>query len=162
MHIEHEIRATVQAPIEAVWELLGSFGDMSWSPEVTASHLLGGDSTQHVGSVREIQTPEGGTIRERLVEVGPGRSFAYSFDGTPPIPVTSSRTTVTATSATAGSATIVTWHGEFEVADDDTRRTVEHINLEVVWPALIAALASALGVEHTIDTSNSTSESDQS
>lgn len=121
MRIEHEIHATIPAPIETVWTLLGSFGDMSWNPDITACALIGGD-TRHVGSIREMHTREGTTIRERLDAIGPGYSFAYSFDGVPPGPVSSSSITVTAASAAAApdAATTVTWRGVFDVADEHT------------------------------------------
>lgn len=151
MFIEHGIRATIHAPIDQVWAVLGSFGDMSWLPGITSGTLIG-DETVHLGSVREMRTLDGSTIRERLDGWGPGRSFTYSFLLSP-IPVNSSRTTVTATPAEANpdSATTVTWHGQFDVGDDETGRTVEHLNRDIVWPVLVAALASTLGADHTIN-----------
>ena len=150
LRIAHTVQATIDAPVDTVWALLGSFGDLSWNPGVRRAHLLDHESA-HVGSVREMHLADGSVVRERLDALGPGHRFTYSFDGTPPIPVSRSSTTVTA--ATAGDparGTAITWHGEYDVADHDTARQVEHVNLDLVWPASIGALAAALGVDHTL------------
>lgn len=155
MRIEHAIRGTIRAPRADVWALVGAFEDQSWSPGVRSCDLVDEEGAARVGSIRLIQTTEGSTIFERLEDIDPGRSLAYSFVGNPPIPVLTSRNTITLTDSpdSAGGSTDITWSGAYDVLGDDDRRAVEHVNLRVVWPALVGALASNLGVEHSLDTS---------
>ncbi len=93
-------------------------------------------------------------IFERLEDVRPGRALSYSFAGTPPIPVLTSHTTITLTDApgSAGRSTNISWSGAYDVLGDDDRRTAEHVDLHLVWPASVAALATALNAEHSLDT----------
>ena len=81
----------------------------------------------------------------------PGRALTYSFAGTPPIPVLTSRTTIAQTDShsTAGPSTQISWSGAFDVLGDGDRRTVEHINCDIVWPATLGALAAAVGAGHS-------------
>jgi uncharacterized protein YndB with AHSA1/START domain len=139
-HISHGIHATIQAPVEEVWTVLGAFGDYTWNTLATDVHLVG-TAPVDVGSVRQMHAPDGAAIRERLLEIGPNRRFVYTFDGPAPIPVTSSRTTVRAAPSTGSpdTSTTVSWAGEYDVADDDTGRAVEDVNCQVVWPSTIGA-----------------------
>lgn len=158
---EHQIRASIHASLQDVWDVLGAF-DMSWNPGVERSVLIDADPLR-AGSVRELRTGDGQVIRERLESYGPGPTFSYSFLGEPPLPVTSSLVTVTATQHNAGTSprTTVIWHGVFDVADGATREMVEHVNCDIVWPATVAALAATLGVEHTLDTADHKEGSDR-
>ncbi|KXX55064.1 SRPBCC family protein [Rhodococcus sp. LB1] len=153
MRIHHDLAAIIHASATEVWALAGNFGNMSWHPTVTGCTIVDGDA-QSPGAIREIHLQDGSRILERLVELDhQGRSFTYSFVGTPPIPVSASRTSVTVTALPAGldARTRVAWHGEFEVADDSARATVEHVNCQIVWPSTVDALASTLGVEYSFD-----------
>lgn len=148
MQIEHGICAPVHAPSDVVWGVLGSFGETGWYPQLKSVQLIGGEPAR-AGSVREIRSEDGTTIRER-----PGaltdHSFTCSFDGPAPFPVASARVTVTAAASGSPGATCISWQGEFEVADAAAGRTVEHINTDVVWPALAGALAARLGVTYSL------------
>ena len=153
MRIEHAIRGTIRAPRADVWALVGAFEDQSWNPGVRSCDLVDEEGAARVGSIRRMQTTEGSTIFERLEGVDPGRSLAYSFAGSPPVPVLTSRNTITLSDphGPAGASTDITWSGAYDVLGDDDRRAVEHVNLRVVWPASIGALAAALGAEHSLD-----------
>jgi Polyketide cyclase / dehydrase and lipid transport len=158
VRVEHGIRTTIDAPLDAVWAVLGEFGDVAWYPQVSAVELVGGEPVR-VGSIRQIWTVHGATIRERLEGLGPGHQFSYSFDGAPIVPVQGGRTTVSAVVPEASpDKTVVAWRGEFDVADAEVGQTVEHINCDVVWPGLVAALASKLGVDHTLATTDQAEE----
>ncbi|NHU46823.1 SRPBCC family protein [Rhodococcus sp. A14] len=153
MRIHHDLAAVIHASATEVWALAGNFGNMSWHPTVTGCTIVDG-AAQTPGAIREIHLQDGSRILERLVELDhQGRSFTYSFVGTPPIPVSASRTSVTVTALPAGphARTRVAWHGEFEVADDAARATVEHVNCQIVGPSTVDALASTLGVEYSFD-----------
>ncbi len=153
MHIEHAVRGTIHASPARVWALVGTFADQSWNPGIKDCHLVD-DRVAGIGAIRRMQGTDGSIIFERLDELRPGRALTYSFAGCPPGPVLTSRTTVTVTGSprAAGEATEITWSGVFDVVGDDERRTVEHLNRDIVWPALIGGLAASLGVGHALNT----------
>ncbi|WP_179377791.1 SRPBCC family protein [Rhodococcus sp. ACS1] len=153
MRIHHDLAANIHASATEVWALAGNFGNMSWHPTVTSCTIVDG-AAQTPGAIREIHLQDGSRILERLVELDrQGRSFTYSFVGTPPIPVSASHTSVTVTALPARphARTRIAWHGEFEVAGHAAQATVEHVNCQIVWPSTVDALASTLGVEYSFD-----------
>jgi A-factor type gamma-butyrolactone 1'-reductase (1S-forming) len=145
MRVENTYRAVIDAAATDVWALLSDFGDLSWDPGVRSCSLVP-DVRGGPGVVREIRPAQGGVIRERLEQVDEGRSLSYSFVGTPPIPVSSSYTTVTVTALDEAPAahTVVLWQGSYDVADDHDRDAVTQLNEQVVWPSLAQALSFAL------------------
>lgn len=79
LHIAHEIRATIEAPIETVWKRQGAFADTSWNPGIASSVLIG-DETVPVGAVRVMTSLDGSIIRDRLEALGPTtRSRTHSI-----------------------------------------------------------------------------------
>lgn len=153
MNIEHGISGIIFAPLERVWAKLGSFSDMSWNPAVQKLLLIGGQG--QLGSIREMHMLDGAIIREKLISVGRDHSFVYEFDGVPPIPVSTSRTTVIARRGAQAPdlETIVSWAGQYRVMDMKTAVKVEELNCRSVWPALIANLALSLEASFDIERS---------
>jgi NADPH2:quinone reductase len=73
-------RSTIlNAPLEAVWEILRDFnGHESWHPAVAASRLEDGASGDLIGAVRDFRLADGSRIREQLLALSDAEtSFAY-------------------------------------------------------------------------------------
>lgn len=150
MFIEHAVTATIAAPRNRIWALLADFADQPWNPGLASCRLVD-DAVTGVGAIRIMTTPDGMVIYERLVDLEPETTLIYAFVAAPPIPVLTSRITVTLTDAgDDGRATSVRWAGQFEVVSDDDARVAEHVDTEIAWPALITGLAGQLGVEATL------------
>lgn len=70
--------------------------------------------------------------------------FTYMWVSEPaPLPVSNAEITVGVIPHENGSA-LVTWEGQFEVADSATAAEVERVNTEVVWPAGAEGLRQAV------------------
>jgi NADPH:quinone reductase-like Zn-dependent oxidoreductase len=73
-------RSTVlNAPIEAVWEILRDFnGHERWHPAVAASRIEEGGAGDVIGAVRDFRLGDGSRIREQLLALSDQEtSFAY-------------------------------------------------------------------------------------
>lgn len=143
MNVTVDYSAVIDGDPQTAWALLAAFEDMWWHPQVNSSRLVGGESGQ-VGAVRELGLADGSTVRERLEELDHARmTLVYSFQGDPPIPVSTSRTTLSL--QPADGQTAITWQGRYGVADSDTADLVTRISREAVWPLTAHALSAALG-----------------
>jgi hypothetical protein len=69
-------------------------------------------------------------------------TLVYSFQGQPPIPVSTSRTTVSL--QPADGQTAITWQGRYDVVDSNTADLVTRISRKTVWPLTAHALRAAL------------------
>lgn len=94
-----ERRATVAAPLDAVWSVLADFPGISrWASNVDHSCSMT-DTPTGIGAVRRIQT--GRTTLLETVEVwDPGATLSYSITGLPPVV----RSVVTTWTLTTGSS----------------------------------------------------------
>jgi NADPH:quinone reductase-like Zn-dependent oxidoreductase len=75
-------RSTViEAPIEAVWEILRDFnGHDRWHPAVRRSALDGGKRTDQVSAIRSFDLTEGEHLREQLLSMSDAdHSFRYAI-----------------------------------------------------------------------------------
>ncbi len=137
-----EYTAVIEGDPQAVWQLLAAFEDMHWHPQVNSSRLAGGTSGR-TGAVRELSLTDGSTVTEHLDELDHARmTLTYSFRGDPPIPVSTSRTTVSL--QPADGQTAITWQGGYGVADSDAALLVTRVSREMVWPTTAQALKTAL------------------
>jgi hypothetical protein len=108
-----EVRVTeeVEAPAQAVWDLLGDFGGVAkWSGSITSCEVEG----QGVGAVRTLGMPGGLTLRERLESYEPAaRRLSYSIVEPAPLPMTGYLSQLEVRDGGSGRCT-VDWHGKFE------------------------------------------------
>lgn len=101
---------SVEVPVEAVWELLADFADISsWASSVSQSSLLTA-TAPGIGAVRRVQVGRS-ALRETVIRWEPGRALAYDIAGLPAI-VTAVRNTWTL--EPSGTGTTVTLTGEVE------------------------------------------------
>jgi hypothetical protein len=110
------VSTTVDAPVAAVWAVLGEFhGIAGWVGRIRSAEP-GNGAANAVGSVRVLtMEPDGRTVRERLCSYdGSGRRYSYEFAGEPPFPVRAYTGTVRALPVTETGATFVEWWGEFD------------------------------------------------
>jgi carbon monoxide dehydrogenase subunit G len=84
-------QVSVDAPAEAVWDLLAGFADISnWASSVSQSSLLT-PGPPGPGTVRRVQVGRA-ALRETVTVWEPGRALAYDIAGLPAI-VTAARNT---------------------------------------------------------------------
>ena len=109
MHIV-TVTATLNAPVEPVWALVGNFGGLkAWSASVKDCIVEG----HGVGSHRVIVTAAG-SVRERLDEWDPSAyRVVYAVESGSSLPVRGMRATITLTPET-GSRTRVDWRVDGE------------------------------------------------
>ena len=109
--------AVLRSEIDGVWSVLGDFhGIATWVHRIRSAEPEGGTGRGPIGSVRRITLePDGRQVRERLVHYdGPGRRYAYEFDGRQPFPVRAYRGTVHLLPVTLSGTTFVEWYGDFD------------------------------------------------
>jgi len=102
----------IDAPASAVWKKVRNFGDLaSWLPVISTSEIeLGDDNVP--GAVRLLTLPDGGKVREELLEHDEdARSMTYSILEAPE-PIKDYRSTLKIEENGAGSR--VVWTGSFE------------------------------------------------
>ncbi|MEM8811733.1 MAG: SRPBCC family protein [Pseudomonadota bacterium] len=69
----------VDAPVEAVWEILRDFnGHDRWHPAVADSHIERGQTSDKVGCVRRFHLADGSELREQLLTLS-DLDMAYSY-----------------------------------------------------------------------------------
>ncbi|MFI9534347.1 SRPBCC family protein [Nocardia fusca] len=116
---------------------------MNRHPQVVSSRLAAGVSGRP-GAIRRLRLTDGSTVIERLDRTDHSlMTLTYEFLGDPPIPVTTSRTSVSL--QPADGQTAITWQGSYGVAGSDDAEMVTRMSRETVWPATALALETALG-----------------
>ncbi|MEM1163116.1 MAG: SRPBCC family protein [Pseudomonadota bacterium] len=80
------IRSTIMdAPVEAVWEVIRDFnGHDQWHPAVASSQIERGQPSDRVGCVRNFRLAGGENLREQLLTLSDlEQSFSYCLLDTP-------------------------------------------------------------------------------
>lgn len=80
------LRSTImEAPIEAVWEVVRDFnGHDIWHPAVANSAIERGRESDRVGSVRRFKLADGSELREQLLSLSDAETtFSYCLLDTP-------------------------------------------------------------------------------
>jgi NADPH:quinone reductase-like Zn-dependent oxidoreductase len=109
-------RSTViDAPIEAVWEILRDFnGHDRWHPAVRRSRLDGGKQTDQVSAVRNFELMEGEHLREQLLSMSDeDHCFRYAIVESD-IPLKNYIAEVSLKPVTDGNSTFWSWESKFE------------------------------------------------
>lgn len=116
-------RSTIlEAPIEAVWDVLRDFnGHERWHPAIASSQIERGGDADRVGCIRRFRLADGGELREQLLALSDAdAAFSYCLLETP-IPLFNYVSHVRLTPVTDGDRTFWQWEGQFDTHAD--RRT---------------------------------------
>ncbi len=122
----------VKASPEEVWALVRDFNATPrWFPFIASSELREGDLPDKVGAVRTLQARNGGTVRERLLEISDpemrlrfltfeGADLTLNYNGHMQVrPVT------------RGSGTFFEFYGVFDAADGDIEKASRWLRTQI-------------------------------
>lgn len=149
VHTDHAFAATILASVQAVWEVIGDFGNQAWNPGIVEVTSEG--NRNEPGMRRRLRVEDGSVVVERLTRYVPLQEFSYEFENPAPLPILHGSVTVRVSAITAAT-TEVSWRGLFTAPDATAAELTRQTNVDVVWPALAAALAAILEVN--VDTSS--------
>jgi len=104
----------VDAPIDAVWEVLRDFnGHDRWHPAVAESRIERGMTADRIGCVRRFRLADGGELREQLLTLSDlETTFTYCLLDTP-IPLFNYVAHVRLVPVTDGDRTFWQWESRF-------------------------------------------------
>lgn len=128
VHIQRDLPHSA----DAVWGLLGDFGNMSWAPGIQKLEVEGSGP----GMVRRIEMGQGPAIEERLDALDDQRRhLEYSIPGNNPMPVTDYRAWIDVSSRDGGCR--VDWHATAEAAGMSDEEAAEVVggayNMMIDW-----------------------------
>ncbi len=110
------VKSTIlDAPVEAVWEVLRDFnGHDRWHPAVSDSHIERGQPVDRVGCVRRFHLADGSELREQLLTLSDlDMALSYCLLDTP-IPLLNYVAHVRLTPVTDGDRTFWEWESRFD------------------------------------------------
>ena len=139
------IKSTIiDAPCDRVWAALRDFnGHDRWHPEVAASTIERGQSSDKIGCVRRFKLKDGSELREQLLGLSDlEQSFSYCLLDTP-IPLFNYVAHVRLTPVTDGDRTFWHWQSRFTTLPGEERRLVEMVG-EEIYQAGFEAIRSYL------------------
>jgi hypothetical protein len=129
--VEIESSGVIDAPVEAVWELVSDFSNVvPWHPDVTECRIVSGSSTE-AGAVRRLRLRNGVSIRGRLIAISPqDRFYTYSVTETP-LPIRDHESTVRLKPLST-SRTQVQWTAQFDVIEGDPNTLADGVKAGVL------------------------------
>ena len=110
------VKSTIlDAPIEAVWEVLRDFnGHESWHPAIADSQIERGHAADRVGCVRRFHLADGSELREQLLTLSDlETTYSYCLLETP-VPLFNYVSHVRLVPVTDGDRTFWQWEGRFD------------------------------------------------
>ncbi len=135
--VTSEIR--IDAPREKVWNVLADLGSVStWNPVLSNSYYTS-EAKEGLEASRHCDFPDGGYVKERILEWKPGESFTLDiYEGTVPF----ESATGSASLADDGDGTIVTYAIEYVLKADVPvdPKEIERQNREELLPLVLASL----------------------
>jgi hypothetical protein len=132
------VKDVIDAPVEAVWEILADFGGVKRWSSIIESCEVEGDG---VGAVRTLGLPGGVSLRERLESLDAGRhTYAYSILEPAPLPLKGYLARVSLTDR--GGRCAIDWRGSFEPAGVSEEQAAKLVR--GVYTGGIAALKKEL------------------
>lgn len=107
------VNKTIDVPAQDVWEALDDFGGIyRFHPLIETSPIVN-DVPRGEGAKRECTFYSGGSIKERITDYEPGRSYTVDIYDNGPFPLKQSVSTITIEHAGSG-RTDVDWKLDFE------------------------------------------------
>lgn len=144
----HVIRSTVlEAPVEAVWELLRDFNSHDrWHPAIDTSQIERGYPADQVGCIRKFKLADGSELREQLLTLSDmEQSYSYCLLETP-IPLFNYVSHVRLFPITDSDQTFWEWEGRFDTPKGREEELAEMVGTEI-YQAGFDAMRAHLGVE---------------
>ena len=123
------ISAVINAPVDKVWGTVRDFNGLpQWHPRFSRSHIEDNLPSDQIGCIRNFDIVDnGGTIRERLLELSDvGHSFRYCIVDSP-LPVENYLAELTLYPVTADNTTVGVWTAEFDVTNDDETGVIDAV-----------------------------------
>jgi hypothetical protein len=139
VHVKHT--EIINAPIEALWQLVGDFNNVSqWHPDVVDSRIeLGSGKDAH--PIRAIHLRDGTPLKEKLLAISnTDHSYTYSVIESP-LPLRNHRSTVRF-DRLSGTQTRVTWTADFEAVGVAADQIAEGVNSSVMETGIAGLRAS--------------------
>lgn len=147
------IRSTIlEAPIEAVWEVLRDFnGHDRWHPAVATSQIERGREADRVGCVRRFKLSDGAELREQLLALSDvDASFSYCLLDTP-VPLFNYVAHVRLTPVTDADHTFWHWEGRFSTFADQVDNLARMVGDDIYQTGFDAIRADmGLGGAHAV------------
>lgn len=139
------IRSTIiDAPIEALWDILRDFNSHSvWHPAIAASQIEDGRASDQVGAVRDFALTAGGALREQLLSLS-DRAYTLTYcilDA--PMPLMDYVATIRLAPVTDGNRTFWQWRSTFRTPPGEEARLARLVG-EDIYVAGFAALRTYL------------------
>jgi NADPH2:quinone reductase len=104
----------IDAPIDAVWDLLRDFnGHETWHPAIATSAMEPGDGVDQVGGIRAFSLKDGGFLREQLIALSDrDHSLSYCLLEAP-VPLNNYVARMQLRPVTDGDRTLLLWESSF-------------------------------------------------
>lgn len=144
----HVVKSTIlNAPVEAVWEVLRDFnGHDEWHPAVADSEIERAQSSDRVGCVRRFHLADGSELREMLLTLSDADlAFSYCLLDTP-VPLLNYVAHVRLAPVTDGDSTFWHWESRFDTPagrEAELKRMVA----ENIYQGGFDAIRSHMGLE---------------
>ncbi|WP_108661838.1 SRPBCC family protein [Acuticoccus kandeliae] len=134
----------IDAPVEAVWEVLRDFnGHDRWHPAVADSQMERGAPTDRVGGVRRFHLADGSELREQLLTLSDlDMAFTYCLIDTP-IPLLNYVAHVRLHPVTDGDMTFWHWESRFDTPPGRERELHDQV-AENIYAAGMEAIRAHL------------------
>ena len=142
------VRSTVlDAPIEAVWEVLRDFnGHDQWHPAVATSQIERGRDADRIGCVRRFKLEDGSELREQLLTLSDiEQTFSYCLLDTP-VPLFNYVAHVRLYPVTDGNRTFWQWESRFDTRAGESEAMTKLVG-EDIYVAGFDAIEKHLGLQ---------------
>ena len=138
--------SVINAPIENVWARIRDFNGLAnWHPGIAKSEIEGGQPSDRVGCVRVLSLHDGGTIRERLLEMSDlGHHYSYAILESP-LPVANYRATLRLRRISDGDRTYGEWSATFDADPAEKQAEAESFLSGAVFQGGFDALNKHFG-----------------
>lgn len=136
----------IEAPIEAVWDLLRDFnGHDRWHPAVATSQIERGRDADRIGSVRRFRLAGGEELREQLLALSDAETtFSYCLLDTP-IPLLNYVAHVRLIPVTESDHTFWEWTCRFDTPAGREKELEAQVGTGI-YEAGFAAIRAELGI----------------
>ena len=141
------VKSTIlDAPIEAVWEVLRDFnGHEAWHPAVADSQIERGYAADKVGCVRRFHLADGSELREQLLTLSDLETcFSYCLLETP-VPLFNYVAHVRLIPVTDGDRTFWQWESRFDTRAGEAHAMSTLVG-EQIYEAGFAAIREQMGL----------------